>query len=53
MHENYTEEINFETCEEQVEVGPKQATINFLKQFARALSLALCNWVWKAISQID
>ena len=36
MHENYTEEINFETCEEQVEVGPKQATINFLKQFARA-----------------
>ena len=36
MHENYTEEINFETCEDQVEVGPKQATIYFLKQFARA-----------------
>lgn len=36
MLENYTEEIKFETTEEQVEVEPKQATINFLKQFARA-----------------
>lgn len=36
MQENYTEEIKFETQEEQVEFGPKLATINFLKQFARA-----------------
>lgn len=43
MHENYTEEINFETCEEQVEVGPKQSTINFLKQFARAYTYSGIN----------
>ncbi len=36
MQENYTEELKFETHEEQVEVGPRLSTINFLKQFARA-----------------
>ena len=36
MQENYTEELKFETHEEQVEVGPKLSTVNFLKQFARA-----------------
>lgn len=36
MQENYTEEIKFETTEEQLQAGLKQSTINFLKQFARA-----------------
>ena len=36
MQENYTEELRFETQEEQVERGPRLSTINFLKQFARA-----------------
>ena len=36
MQENYTEELKFQTQEEQVERGPKLSTINFLKQFARA-----------------
>ena len=36
MQENYTEELKFETQEEQVERGPRLSTINFLKQFARA-----------------
>ena len=35
MQENYTEELKFETHEEQAEVGLKISTINFLKQFAR------------------
>ena len=35
MQENYTEELKFDTHEEQVEVGPRLSTINFLKQFAR------------------
>lgn len=43
MHENYTEEIKFETAEEQIEVGPKEATINFLKQFARAYTFTGIN----------
>jgi hypothetical protein len=45
MQENYTEEINFETaCEEHaIEVGPKRATINFLKQFARAYTASGIN----------
>ena len=36
MQENYTEELKFETQEEQFERGPRLSTINFLKQFARA-----------------
>ncbi|MBR5086293.1 MAG: hypothetical protein IKX31_04715 [Muribaculaceae bacterium] len=36
MQENYTEELKFDTHEEQVEVGLRLSTINFLKQFARA-----------------
>ncbi len=36
MQENYTEELKFQTQEEQVERGPKLSTVNFLKQFARA-----------------
>lgn len=36
MQENYTEELKFQTQEEQVERGPRLSTINFLKQFARA-----------------
>ena len=36
MQENYTEELKFETHEEQIEIGPKLSTVNFLKQFARA-----------------
>lgn len=36
MQENYIEELKFETQEEQIEIGPKLSTINFLKQFARA-----------------
>ncbi|MBR5171285.1 MAG: hypothetical protein IKW85_12075 [Muribaculaceae bacterium] len=36
MQENYTEELKFQTQEEQVERGPKLSTISFLKQFARA-----------------
>lgn len=36
MQENYTEELKFETHEEQVEHQPRLSTINFLKQFARA-----------------
>ena len=36
MQENYTEELKFETQEEQFERGPRQSTINFLKQFVRA-----------------
>ena len=47
MQENYTEELKFETQEEQVEVGPKLSTINFLKQFA--LSLNLTNKDLKAL----
>jgi len=37
MQENYSDEVKFETCEEHdAQIGPKLATINFLKQFARA-----------------
>ena len=36
MQENYIEELKFETHEEQIEIGAKLSTINFLKQFARA-----------------
>lgn len=35
MQENYTEELKFETQEDQMERGPRLSTINFLKQFAR------------------
>jgi hypothetical protein len=39
MQENYTEELKFQTQEEQVERGPKLSTINFLKQFARVYTV--------------
>ena len=39
MQENYTEELKFQTHEEQVEYGPKLSTINFLKQFARVYTV--------------
>lgn len=43
MQENYTEELKFQTQEEQVERGPKLSTINFLKQFARAYTVIAVN----------
>ena len=39
MQENYTEELKFQTQEEQVERGPRHSTINFLKQFARVYTV--------------
>ena len=35
MQENYSEEIKIETQDEDM-MGPSQAAINFIKQFARA-----------------